>query len=59
MPLFVELAPSAENMLPWEPRQIIDLWIIKFFFFYFNENLICYEWFIIAYAKKSIPEITI
>lgn len=57
-PLFVELAPSPENMLPWEPRQIVDLWIIKFFF-YLNENLICYEWFIIAYAKKSMPEITI
>lgn len=28
-------------------------------FFYLNENLICYEWFIIAYAKRSVPEITI
>lgn len=25
--------PCAENMLPWELRQIVGLWIIKIFFF--------------------------
>lgn len=52
------MAPFAQNMLPWELRQIVGLWILKIFF-NLNENLICYEWFIITYAKKSVPEITI